>query len=83
MLAMIPHAQLAAHAGTIMGLESNAPQYYPAVSLPEATIHPGLYTIRNGCIDISTTNARPGFGYRLDAIRRPFPAPAASEGETA
>jgi len=33
MLARIPHALLAAHAGTIMGLETNAPQFYPEASL--------------------------------------------------
>src|SRR5205085_9476212 len=43
MLAMIPHAQLAAHAGTIMGVETNSSQFYPDASLPEAKIHPGLY----------------------------------------
>ncbi|MCB1089319.1 MAG: hypothetical protein KDM63_19940, partial [Verrucomicrobiae bacterium] len=43
MLAQIPHFLLAAHAGTIMGVESNAMQFYPAASLPEERVHPGLY----------------------------------------
>ena len=43
MLAQISHTLLAAHAGTIMGVESNGMQFYPAASLPEATVHPGLY----------------------------------------
>ena len=42
MLAQIPHVLLAAHAGTIMGVESNGMQFYPDASLPEAAVHPGL-----------------------------------------
>ena len=41
MFAQIPHVLLAAHAGTIMGVESNAMQFYPDASLPEAQVHPG------------------------------------------
>jgi L-alanine-DL-glutamate epimerase-like enolase superfamily enzyme len=74
MLAMIPHAQLTAHAGTIMGLESNAPQYYPAASAPEAAVHPGVYRRRDGHLDLSTLSG-PGFGYRIAEIRRALPEP--------
>ncbi|WPJ96746.1 hypothetical protein SH580_03380 [Coraliomargarita algicola] len=74
MLAMIPHAQLAAHAGTIMGLESNAPQFYPDASLPEAAVHPGLYARRDGQIDLSTLTGS-GFGYRIDEMERDLPSP--------
>ena len=42
MLAQIPHVLLAAHAGTIMGVETNAMQFYPEASRPEAAVHPGL-----------------------------------------
>ncbi len=48
MLAQIPHVLLAAHAETIMGVESNGMQFYPSASEPEAEIHPGLYQRRNG-----------------------------------
>lgn len=75
MLAMIPHAQLAAHAGTIMGLESNAPQFYPDASAPEAKVHPGLYRRSGGRIDLSTLTG-PGFGYRICDIERELPRPA-------
>jgi len=74
MLAQIPHILLAAHAGTIMGVETNAMQFYPDASLPEAQVHPGLYRRRNGCINLSTVGG-PGFGYRLDEISRTLPAP--------
>ena len=78
MLAMIPHALLAASAGTIMGVETNGSQFYPEASLPEAAVHPGLYRRRNGSIDLSTLKG-PGFGYRLDEINRKLPA-ASFEG---
>ena len=74
MLAQIPHVQLAAHAGTIMGVESNGMQFYPEVSLPEQQIHPGLYQRRNGVLDLSTLTGS-GFGYRLEEIQRELPEP--------
>jgi L-alanine-DL-glutamate epimerase-like enolase superfamily enzyme len=77
MLAQIPHVLLGAYAGTIMGVESNGMQFYPAASLPEAAIHGGLYRRRNGCLDLSTVHG-PGFGYRIDEIKRELPAPAFS-----
>jgi L-alanine-DL-glutamate epimerase-like enolase superfamily enzyme len=64
MLAMIPHVRLAAHAGTIQGVECNGMQFYPDASLREAVVHPGLYQRRNGVVDLSTLSG-PGFGYRV------------------
>jgi len=75
MLAQIPHVLLAAHAGTLMGVETNAMQFYPEASLAEARVHPGLYTRRNGCVDLSTLGET-GFGYRLHEIQRDLPDPA-------
>jgi len=74
MLAQIPHVQLAAHAGTIMGVETNAMQFYPEASRLEAEVHPGLYARRGGEVNWSTVTAD-GFGYRLEAIQRRLPAP--------
>ncbi len=79
MLAQIPHVLLAAHAGTIMGVETNAMQFYPEASNPEAKVHPGLYRRRQGEVDLSTI-AGPGFGYRLAEIHRELPAPVADAG---
>lgn len=79
MLAFVTHALLAAHAGTVMGLECNSAQYYPDASLPEAAVHPGLFARRNGQIDLSSIHG-PGFGYRLEEIRRELPSPAVSLG---
>ena len=74
MLAQVPHVLLAAHAGTMMGLESNAMQYYPDASLPEAAVHPGLYRRVGGVLDLGTLGAT-GFGYRVDEIERELPEP--------
>jgi hypothetical protein len=75
MLAQIPHVQLASHVGTIMGVESNAMQFYPAASAPEAAVHPGLYRRRHGLLDLSSLTG-PGFGYRIERIVRELPEPA-------
>ena len=79
MLAQIPHVRLAAHAGTLWGVESNAMQYYPEASGFEATVHPGLYKRRNGRLDLSSLyppqQATVGFGYRVDRVARPLPDP--------
>ncbi len=63
MLAQIPHVLLAAHAGTIRGVETNAMQFYPEASRPEAAIHPGVYARKDGRIDVSSLLEAPGFGY--------------------
>ena len=74
MLAQVPHLQLAAHAGTIMGVETNAMQFYPAASAAEERVHPGLYRRRGGHVDLASL-AGSGFGYRVDEIERTLPAP--------
>ena len=75
MLAQIPHVLLAAYTGTIMGVETNAPQFYPDASAAEAKVHPGLYQRRNGCVDLASIRG-PGFGYRLAEIHRNLPESA-------
>ena len=79
MLAQIPHVLLAAHVGTIKGVETNAMQFYPEASVPEATVHPGIYRRRHGTIDLSTLQG-PGFGYRGAEGRRALPPPAVEFG---
>ena len=79
MLAQIPHVLLAAHVGTIRGVETNAMQFYPAASVAEAVVHPGLYQRRNGVVELSSIRG-PGFGYRLNEMQRELPAVAAEFG---
>jgi len=79
MLAQIPHVLLAAHAGTIMGVETNAMQFYPDASLPEAKVHPALYRRREGVVRLDSIQG-PGFGYRLSEIERKLPEPAVEIG---
>jgi L-alanine-DL-glutamate epimerase-like enolase superfamily enzyme len=74
MLAQISHVQLAAHMGTIMGVETNSMQFYPEASRPEAEVHPGLYARRGGVVDLATVSG-PGLGYRRSEIKRQLPAP--------
>jgi L-alanine-DL-glutamate epimerase-like enolase superfamily enzyme len=76
MLAQISHLRLAAHSGTIMGVETNSMQFYPAASLPESVVHPGMYRRRNGKVDLSSLGPT-GFGFRADEIVRELPPPAA------
>jgi len=67
MLAQVSHCALAAHVGTIMGVETNASQFYPEASLPEQAVHPRLYQRTGGAVDLSTVQG-PGFGYQLEQV---------------
>src|SRR6185436_13661452 len=78
MLAQIPHVLLAAQVGTIMGVETNAMQFYPEASRSEAKIHPGLYKRLSGTVDLSSLG-RAGFGYKVKQIDRELPIAAATE----
>jgi L-alanine-DL-glutamate epimerase-like enolase superfamily enzyme len=75
MLAIIPHVRLAAHAGTIQGVECNAMQFYPDASVIEERVHAGLYRRREGVVDLSTLGGS-GFGYRVAEIGRELPKPS-------
>ena len=75
MLAQAPHVRLAAHVGTIMGVETNAMQFYPAASDPEAAMYPGLYRRRGGCVDWSGLSGS-GFGYGEAVAARDLVQPA-------
>jgi L-alanine-DL-glutamate epimerase-like enolase superfamily enzyme len=79
MLAQIPHVLLAAHTGTIMGVETNAMQFYPEASRAEAAVHPGLYQRREGKVELGSVRGA-GFGYRVGEVRRELPEVAAEFG---
>lgn len=76
MLAQIPHVLLAAHAGTIMGVETNSMQFYPEASRAEETVHHGVYKRNEGRLSLDSIGG-PGFGYRIERIHRPLPEAAA------
>lgn len=80
MIAQAPHLLLAAHSETLLGVETNAMQFYPSASDPEAQVHPGLYRRIDGRVDLSSLHGA-GFGYRIDEVNRPLPAAAASYGQ--
>ena len=61
-LAQVPHVLLAAYAGTICGVESNAMQFYPEASSEFFKVHSGLYQRRKGVLDLRTLSG-PGYGY--------------------
>lgn len=82
MLAAIPHLRLAAHAGTLAGVETNAMQFYPHASAAEAAVHPGAYSRRGGTVDLGSFSG-PGFGMRVAEINRPLPDPVAVAGSIA
>ena len=67
MFAQIPHVGLGAHAGTIMGVESNGMQFYPEASIDEARIHPGLFNRANGVLSLDSLG-KEGFGYRAEEV---------------
>lgn len=73
-LAQIPHVLLAAHAGTIMGVETNGMQFYPEASRFEAQFHPGIYQRRHGQVDLTSLRGA-GFAYGAETLKRPLPTP--------
>ncbi len=75
MLAALSHISLAAVVPTIMGLEMNACQYYPGASEPEAEVHHGVFTRKNGTVSTESLSGA-GFGYRIEEIKRVLPEPA-------
>jgi hypothetical protein len=80
MLALVSHAVLAAHSETIIGVEVNSVQFYPDASNPEASVHPGLFTRRNGMVSLGSIG-KTGLGYRVNEIDRLLPKPEIELGE--
>ena len=80
MLAQIPHVLLAAHAGTIMGVETNSMQFYPEASKPEQVVHPGIFARTGGCVHLDSLGTT-GLGYRIGEIKRRLPEPSWEGGK--
>jgi hypothetical protein len=79
MLAQVSHLLLAAHAGTIMGVETNAMQFYPDASAPEEAVHPGMFRRRHGRVSLESLGSE-GIGYRVGEIARSLPDAAMTSG---
>jgi L-alanine-DL-glutamate epimerase-like enolase superfamily enzyme len=77
MLAQLSHLLFAAHAGTIMGVETNSMQFYPQASAEEAEFHPRSFARVDGHVDLASIHGA-GLGYNGATTARALPAPVAS-----
>jgi L-alanine-DL-glutamate epimerase-like enolase superfamily enzyme len=68
-LALVESVGLAARTHTILGVEANSRQFFPAANAPEAAAHPGLYEIRDGYAYTDSMTG-PGLGYQIERIGR-------------
>jgi L-alanine-DL-glutamate epimerase-like enolase superfamily enzyme len=66
-LALLESVGLAARTHTILGVEANSRQFFPAANAPVAAAHPGLVHVRNG-VARTDSLAGPGLGLRIDAM---------------
>jgi len=76
MLAQIPHVLLAAHTGTIMGVETNAMQFYPEPQGQKRRFIRVYFGDETGKVSNFQCTGEEGFGYRLEEIKRELPEPA-------
>lgn len=70
-IALIHSVGLAARLDTLMGVEANSRQFFPAASEPEAKVHPGVFRLKEGCATTESLTG-PGLGYRWEEIGRKF-----------
>jgi L-alanine-DL-glutamate epimerase-like enolase superfamily enzyme len=81
-IALIQSVGLAARTRTMMGVEANSCQFFPATSTPEAAVHPGIFRRAGGRVSTASIGG-PGLGYRIDRIPRDIFRPTSSaEGES-
>ena len=66
-LALLASVGLAARTYPILGVEANSRQFFPAANALAATVHPGLYTVRNGVADTSTLRGT-GLGMQVEKM---------------
>ncbi len=71
-LALIHSVGLGARLYTIMGVEANSRQFFPASTLPqEQRVHHGIFQVRGG--NASTASLQgPGLGYQMDKMQQQF-----------
>ncbi len=66
-LALLASVGLAAHSHTILGVEANSRQFFPAANAIESTVHPDLYQVRNGVAKTATLRGS-GLGLQVDKM---------------
>lgn len=68
-LALIHSVGLGARTHTIMGVEANSRQFFPASTLPEEQrVHDGIFTVRRGRASTASLQG-PGLGYQMEKMR--------------
>jgi len=70
-ISLLHSVGLAARLRPMMGVEANSPQFFPATSTAEATVHPDVFTRRDGKVRTHSLRG-PGLGYRINEIPRPI-----------
>jgi len=70
-IALIQSVSLAGHLHTLKGVEANSRQFFPVASVAEAHVHPGVFKLKDGCIETASIRGT-GLGYRWDEIGRKF-----------
>ncbi len=68
-IALLQSVGLAARLPVTRPLETNARQYYPETSSPEASMFPGIYHVHDGHVMTAGLDG-PGLGYAVDRIPR-------------
>jgi L-alanine-DL-glutamate epimerase-like enolase superfamily enzyme len=68
-IALIQSVGLAGHLRTLKGVEANSRQFFPWASKAEARVHPGVFKLRDGCIETTSIRGN-GLGYRWEEIDR-------------
>ena len=71
-LALLQSVGMAARLKPMMGVEANSHQFYPAFSEPEAKVHPGIFTRKDGVLDTSSLQGS-GLGFQIEKVKRSLP----------
>lgn len=66
-LALLESVGLAARTHTILGVEANSRQFFPAANELTAAVHPGLYQVRNGVVSTATLCGT-GLGFQMERM---------------
>ena len=66
-IALVEAVGLAARTHTIMGVEANSRQFFPAANAAAARVHPGVCEVRDGYAHTESVRG-PGLGLRMDEI---------------